>query len=359
MTTINGDMIMQRPSQKTALITGITGQDGAYLAQLLLEKGYFVYGTFRRTSSTNLWRIEYLGVRNHPQLHIVEYDLTDLGSAIRLLEKIQPDEVYNLAAQSFVKLSFDQPVTTAEITGIGTLNMLEAIRIVNPRVRFYQASTSEMFGKAEAFPQDEQTRFHPRSPYGVAKLYAHWMTVNYRESYDMFAVSGILFNHESPLRGLEFVTRKITDGLARVRLGQLDCLELGNLDASRDWGFAGEYVEGMWRMLQRDVPDTYVLATGTSATVREFIILAAQAAEMNICWEGEGPQESGKDAATGRTLIRVNPQYYRPAEVDYLQGSAAKAEKLLGWKPQTTLNSLTRMMQEADLARVSKGTSLY
>ena len=359
MTPINGDVLMERSAQKTALITGITGQDGAYLAQLLLEKGYFVHGAFRRTSSTNLWRIEYLGIRNHPNLHVVEYDLTDLGSAIRLLETVQPDEVYNLAAQSFVKLSFDQPVTTAEITGIGALNILEAIRIVNPRVRFYQASTSEMFGKAEDLPQDEQTRFHPRSPYGVAKLYAHWMTVNYRESYDIFAVSGILFNHESPLRGLEFVTRKITNGLAAIRLGKLDHLELGNLDASRDWGFAGEYVEGMWKMLQRDVPDTYVLATGKSATVREFIVLAAQAAELNIYWEGEGQQELGKDAATGRTLIRINPQFYRPAEVDYLEGCPAKAERLLGWKPNTTLASLTRMMQEADLIRISNGLSLY
>lgn len=250
----------------TAIITGITGQDGAYLAQLLLEKGYTVYGTYRRTSSVNFWRVEELGVDKHPNLHLVEYDLTDLSASIRLLQTTKATEVYNLAAQSFVGVSFDQPATTAEITGIGPLNLLEAIRIVNPEIRFYQASTSEMFGKVQAIPQIESTPFYPRSPYGVAKLYAHWITVNYRESYNIFGSSGILFNHESPLRGREFVTRKITDSLAKIHLGKLDVLELGNLDAKRDWGFAKEYVEGMWRMLQADKPDTYVLATNRTET---------------------------------------------------------------------------------------------
>jgi len=253
---------------KTALITGISGQDGAYLAQLLLEKDYVVYGTYRRTSSVNFWRIQELGIENHPALHLVEYDLTDLGSSIRLLESTGVSEVYNLAAQSFVGVSFDQPVTTAQITGVGPVHLLEAIRLVDPKIRFYQASTSEMFGKVRAIPQIETTPFYPRSPYGVAKLYAHWMTVNYRESYGIFGCSGILFNHESPLRGREFVTRKITDSVAKIKLGKLDVLELGNLDAKRDWGFAKEYVEGMWRMLQADEPDTFVLATNRTETVR-------------------------------------------------------------------------------------------
>jgi GDPmannose 4,6-dehydratase len=237
---------------KVALITGITGQDGAYLAQLLLDKGYTIYGTYRRTSSVNFWRIEELGIQNHTNLHLVEYDLTDMGASIALVQKAQPDEIYNLAAQSFVAVSFEQPSTTAQITGIGALNLLEAIRLINPKIRFYQASTSEMFGKVQAVPQVEDTPFYPRSPYGVAKLYAHWMTVNYRESYNIFGSSGILFNHESPLRGREFVTRKITDSVAKIKLGMLECMELGNIDAKRDWGFAKDYVEGMWRMLQAD-----------------------------------------------------------------------------------------------------------
>jgi len=271
---------------KTALITGITGQDGAYLAQLLLEKGYTVYGAYRRTSSVNFWRIEELGIRNHPSLHLVEYDLTDLGASIALLQKVQPDEIYNLAAQSFVGVSFEQPTTTAQITGIGALHLLEAIRLVSPKIRFYQASTSEMFGKVQAVPQTESTPFYPRSPYGVAKLYAHWMTVNYRESYGIFGSSGILFNHESPLRGREFVTRKITDAVAKIKLGKLDVLELGNLDAKRDWGYAKEYVEGMWHMLQADVPDTYVLATNRTETVRDFVRMAFRAAGMDVDFRG-------------------------------------------------------------------------
>lgn len=251
---------------KTAIITGISGQDGAYLAELLLEKGYLVYGTYRRTSSVNFWRIQELGIKGHQNLKLVEYDLTDLGTNIALIQSVKPDEIYNLAAQSFVGVSFEQPTTTAKITGIGALNLLEAVRLIDPKIRFYQASTSEMFGKVQAVPQTETTPFWPRSPYGVAKLYAHWMTVNYRESYNIFGCSGILFNHESPLRGREFVTRKITDSIAKIKLGKLDCLELGNIDAMRDWGYAKEYVEGMWRMLQVDEPDTYVLATNRTVS---------------------------------------------------------------------------------------------
>ncbi len=342
---------------KTSIITGITGQDGAYLTKLLLEKGYSVYGTYRRTSSVNFWRIEELGIDKHPNLHLVEFDLTDMSAAIRLLERSEATEVYNLAAQSFVGVSFDQPVTTAEITGIGPLNLLEAIRIVNPKIRFYQASTSEMFGKVQAIPQDESTPFYPRSPYGVAKLYAHWITVNYREGYDIFASSGILFNHESPLRGREFVTRKITDSIAKIKLGKLDVLELGNLDAKRDWGYAKEYVEGMWRMLQADNPDTYVLATNRTETVRDFVNMACKAAEINIIWEGANEQERGIDAATGRTIVAINPKFYRPAEVDLLIGNPAKAKQELGWEPKTTLEELCHMMVEADLRRNEQGFS--
>lgn len=341
----------------SAVITGITGQDGAYLAQLLLEKGYTVYGTFRRTASTNFWRVEELGVRNHPNLYLVEYDLTDFGASIRLLEKTRATEVYNLAAQSFVGVSFDQPMTTAQITGLGPLNLLEAIRIVNPKIRFYQASTSEMFGKVQAIPQDESTPFYPRSPYGVAKLYAHWMTINYRESYDIFGTSGILFNHESPLRGLEFVTRKITDAVARIKLGKLDCLELGNLDAKRDWGFAKEYVEGMWRMLQADRPDTYVLATGRTETVRDFVRMAFKAVGLELEFKGQGENEVGIDVASGKTVVRVNPKFCRPAEVDLLIGNPEKAKRELGWAPKTTLEELCQMMVEADLRRVERGVS--
>jgi len=342
---------------KASIITGITGQDGAYLAQLLLEKGYTVYGTYRRTSSVNFWRIEELGIQNHPSLHLVEYDLTDLGSSIALVQKVQPSEIYNLAAQSFVGVSFDQPSTTAQITGIGCLNLLEAIRLVNPKIRFYQASTSEMFGKVQAIPQIESTPFYPRSPYGVAKLYAHWMTVNYRESYNIFGSSGILFNHESPLRGREFVTRKITDGVAKIKLGQLDCLELGNLDAKRDWGFAQEYVEGMWRMLQADEPDTFVLATNRTETVRDFVRMAFKGAGIAVDFKGSEEKETAIDTATGKTVMRINPKFYRPAEVELLIGDPAKAKAKLGWEPKTTLEQLCQMMVEADLRRNQAGFS--
>ena len=342
---------------KTALITGITGQDGAYLAQLLLDKGYTVYGAYRRTSSVNFWRIDELGIQQHPQLHLVEYDLTDLGASIALVQKVQPTEIYNLAAQSFVGVSFEQPSTTAQITGLGALNLLEAIRLVNPKIRFYQASTSEMFGKVQAIPQEESTPFYPRSPYGVAKLYAHWMTVNYRESYNIFGASGILFNHESPLRGREFVTRKITDAVAKIQLGQLDVLELGNLDAKRDWGYAKEYVEGMWRMLQVDEPDTFVLATNRTETVRDFVRMAFKGAGVSVDFQGSAEDETAVDVATGKTVVRVNPKFYRPAEVDLLIGNPTKAKNVLGWAPQTTLEQLCQMMVEADLRRNQAGFS--
>ena len=341
----------------TAIITGITGQDGAYLAELLLSKGYKVYGTYRRSSSVNFWRIEELGIQDDPNLHLVEYDLTDLSASIRLLQQSGAKEVYNLAAQSFVGVSFDQPFTTAEITGIGPVNLLEAIRIVDRDIRFYQASTSEMFGKVQAVPQVESTPFYPRSPYGVAKLYAHWMAINYRESYDIFATSGILFNHESPLRAREFVTRKISDGVAKIKLGQLDCLELGNIDAKRDWGYAKEYVEGMWRMLQHDTPDTFVLATNRTETVRNFVTMAFKAAQIDVEFLGSEDQEFARDVATGKTVMRINPHYYRPAEVELLIGDPAKATELLGWKPATSLEELCRMMVEADLRRNQAGFS--
>jgi len=358
---------------KSAIITGVTGQDGAYLAELLLGKGYKVFGTYRRTSSVNFWRIEELGIQTHPNLHLVEYDLTDLGATLTLLQKTEATEIYNLAAQSFVAVSFAQPTTTAQITGLGALNLLEAIRVVNPKIRFYQASTSEMFGKVQQIPQTELTPFHPRSPYGVAKLYAHWMTVNYRESYDIFGASGILFNHESPLRGLEFVTRKITDAVARIYLGKLTLLELGNLDAKRDWGYAKDYVDGMWRMLQADTADSYVLATGRTETVRDLVRMAFKSVGVALEFSGQGEGEVGVVSSVssrpdqpaaepprlkvGQTVVRVNPKFYRPAEVDLLIGNPARAKSQLGWSPQTTLEQLCQMMVQADLKRVERGVS--
>ena len=342
---------------KKAIITGITGQDGAYLAELLLEKGYTVYGAYRRTSSVSFWRIEELGIQNHPNLELVEYDLTDLSSSIRLLQSTGATEVYNLAAQSFVGVSFDQPITTAEITGLGPVNLLEAIRIVNPEIRFYQASTSEMFGKVQAVPQIETTPFYPRSPYGVAKLYAHWMTINYRESYDLFACSGILFNHESPLRGREFVTRKITDSVAKIKLDQLDVLELGNMDAKRDWGYAKDYVEGMYLMLQAEQPDTYVLATNRTETVRDFVSMSFKAVDIDIKWQGSEENEVAIDVTSGKEIVRVNPKFYRPAEVELLIGNPEKAKRELGWEPKTTLEELCDMMVKADLHRNTNGHS--
>jgi len=342
---------------KSILVTGVTGQDGAYLAELLLNKGYRIYGTYRRASSANFWRLKELGVLDHPNLNLISFDLTDLSSSLHLLESTKVSEVYNLAAQSFVQASFELPVLTSEINAIGALNLLEAIRIVNPKIRFYQASTSEMFGKAQTIPQNENTPFYPRSPYAIAKLYAHWMTVNYREAYNIFACSGILFNHESPLRGREFVTRKVTDTIAKIRLGKQDVLELGNLDAKRDWGFAREYVEGMWRMLQADEPDTYILATNRSEKVRDFVTMAFKAAEFEIEWQGTKINEVGIDKASGKVLARINPKFYRPTEVDLLVGDATKAQKKLGWKTTTTLEQICEMMVAADIRRNTEGLS--
>ena len=342
---------------KKAIITGITGQDGAYLVELLLNKGYEVYGTYRRTSSVNFWRLEELGVDTHENLHLVEYDLTDQANSIRMVMDIQPDEIYNLAAQSFVGVSFEQPIATAHITGLGCVHLLEAIRIVNPKIRFYQASTSEMFGEVQEIPQKESTPFYPRSPYGVAKLYAHWMVINYRESYDMFACSGILFNHESPLRGKEFVTRKITDSVAKIKLGKLDCMELGNMDAKRDWGFAKDYVEGMYLMLQADKADTYVLATNRTETVRDFVTMAFKGAGIEVEFKGSAEDEVAINKATGETVVRVNPKFYRPAEVELLIGNPQKAKDELGWEPKCNLEELCAMMVKEDLRRNEIGAT--
>ncbi len=339
----------------SALITGITGQDGAYLTKLLLSKGYEVQGTYRRSSSTNFWRLEELGVADHPRLTLVEYDLTDPSTNVRLLDRARPDEVYNLGAQSFVGVSFDQPLTTAAATALGPVHLLEAIRIVNPKIRFYQASTSELYGLVQQIPQSEATPFYPRSPYGVAKLYAHWMTINYRESYDIFGSCGILFNHESPLRGQEFVTRKITASVARIKAGQQDRIELGNLDAKRDWGFADEYVEGMWRMLRAERPETYVLATGRTETVRDFVTMAFAAAGIEVEWRGKDADETGVEAGTERVLVSINPRFHRPAEVDLLVGNPSKAKMELGWTAKTSLEDLCAMMVSADINRLQMG----
>ena len=337
---------------KRAFVTGITGQDGAYLAEHLLALGYEVLGGFRRTSSMNFWRLEELGIDRHPNLKLVEFDLTDQAVAIRLLQEHRPNEIYNLAAQSFVAVSFEQPLLTAEITGKGVVHLLEAIRIVDPSIRFYQASTSEMFGKVQSVPQNEHTPFYPRSPYGVAKLYGHWMTINYRESYGIFGASGILFNHESPLRGREFVTRKITDSVARIVHGKADCLELGNLDAKRDWGFAQDYVKGMHLMLQADEPDTFVLATNRTETVRDFVTMSFKAAGIELEWSGGGESEMARDKRDGATRVRINPQFFRRAEVELLIGDPSHAQEKLGWKAETTLEQLCQKMVEADLRRV-------
>lgn len=336
---------------KKAIITGVTGQDGAYLAKYLLELGYNVAGTYRRTSSENFWRLAYLGILNHKHLRLVEFDLMDEGAAFRLIRDENPDELYNLAAQSFVGVSFEQPNLTLQATGQGVTNLLEAIRTVKRDVRFYQASTSEMFGLVQEVPQSENTPFYPRSPYGAAKLYGHWMTVNYRESYDIFASSGILFNHESPLRGKEFVTRKITDAVAQIKYGLLDCLYLGNMDAKRDWGFAGDYVRGMHLMVQHETPDTFVLATNRTETVRDFVKMAFDAVDMPIEFSGTEQQEVAICVASGKPVVKVDPKFYRPAEVDLLIGDANKASKLLGWEAETTLDQLVTMMVDADLKR--------
>lgn len=334
---------------KRALITGVTGQDGAYLSKLLLNKGYEVYGAYRRSASVSLWRLEELGVAR--EVRLVPFDLLEFSNIVRTLEKVQPEEIYNLAAQSFVAMSFEQPLYTGDVDALGVGRILEAIRMVNPKIRFYQASTSEMFGKVQAIPQTETTPFYPRSPYGVAKLYGHWMTINYRESFGLHASSGILFNHESPLRGEEFVTRKITTSLARIKHGQQEVLELGNLDAKRDWGFAGDYVEGMWRMLQQPEADDYVLATGQTQTVREFVDRAAEAIGFELEWSGEAERTRARDEKSGKVIVQTNPEFYRPAEVELLLGSPEKAKSKLGWKLEVSFEELVYMMAEADLKR--------
>ena len=337
---------------KKALITGVAGQDGAYLAQLLIEKGYEVYGTYRRSANFSPWRLQELGVAE--RVRMVELELLEFSNIIQVLRDIQPDEIYNLAAQSFVASSFKQPLYTTDVDCLGPARILEAMRTVSPHSKFYQASTSEMFGKVQAVPQSETTPFYPRSPYGVAKLGAHWMTINYRESYSMFACSGILFNHESPLRGREFVTRKITSELALVKQGRERPLELGNMDAKRDWGFAGDYVKGMWLMLQQDKPDDFVLATGQTQTVRSFIEAAMPFYGFDLEWQGKGEKETGIDRKSGKTIIRINPEFYRPAEVDLLLGDPAKAEKQLGWKRAYDLPMLVEAMAKADLERAAR-----
>ena len=337
---------------KKAIVTGITGQDGAYLTRLLLRKDYKVFGTYRRSSSVDFWRLKELGVLDDENLELVEYDLTDEGASIRLIRDIEPDEFYNLAAQSFVAVSFEQPITTAQITGLGCLNILEAIRTVNKKVKFYQASTSELFGKVVETPQNENTPFYPRSPYAVSKLFAHSMTINYRESYGIFACSGILFNHESPLRGMEFVTRKITDAVAKYKLGLNNLLELGNIDSKRDWGYADDYVEGMYRMLQQSEPRDFVLGTGTTHSVREFVELAFKEIDVVVRWSGNGVDEEGYDEKTGELIVKINPKFYRPAEVDLLIGDASLAKEKLEWQSQTTLEELCSMMVRRDIERL-------
>jgi GDPmannose 4,6-dehydratase len=336
-----------------AAITGITGQDGAYLAQLLLNAGYKVFGGYRRSSSVDLWRLRELGIQDHENLELVSFDVTDAGSCIRLVDLAQPTEVYNLAAQSFVGASFEQPVLTTEATGIGALNMLEAVRRVNPRIRFYQASSSEMFGKVAETPQNEHTPFHPRSPYGVAKLYAHWMARTYRDAYGMFVCTGILFNHESPLRGREFVTRKITEGLARIKLLDGPAIELGNLDAKRDWGFAGDYVRGMHLMLRATEPGDYVLATGKHSSVRQFFNSAARWAGFETVTTGSTAETEEIWSDDGRCLVKINPKFYRPAEVDTLLGDASLARERLGWSTTVGVDELAAMMVDFDMARLA------
>ena len=335
---------------KRALITGVNGQDGSYLAELLLEKGYKVYGLMRRKSSVDYGNVEHI----KDKIEFIYADMADVVSLTNAMRISQADEVYNLAAQSFVGTSWEQPVATAEIDGIGALNMLEAIRMIKPNAKFYQASTSEMYGLVQAIPQNEDTPFYPRSPYGVAKLYGHWITKNYRESYDMYACSGILFNHESERRGKEFVTRKITDAVARIKFGVQDVLELGNLDAKRDWGHAKDYVRAMWLMLQQDEADDYVIATNETRTVREFVERAFMYVGIEIIWEGREVNEIGKDKATGKTVVKINPDFFRPAEVDILIGDPIKAETKLGWKREIPFVELVERMIKNDLMLVEK-----
>ena len=341
---------MRTKRMKNALITGINGQDGSYLAELLLEKGYNVYGIMRRKSVVDYGNVEHI----KDKIHFIYADMTDVVSLINAMKISQADEVYNLAAQSFVATSWEQPLATAQIDALGVTNMLEAIRNVKPECRFYQASTSEMFGLVQEMPQTEKTPFYPRSPYGVAKLYGHWITKNYRESYGLFACSGILFNHESERRGKEFVTRKISDAVARIKLGVQDHLELGNMDAKRDWGHSKDYVRAMWLMLQQDKPDDYVIATNETRTVREFVEKAFKAADIDVVWEGTGVDEVGKDKATGKVIVKINKEFFRPAEVEVLLGNPAKADKVLGWERHISFDELVERMVKNDLELVAK-----
>ena len=335
---------------KKALITGVTGQDGSYLSELLLEKGYEVYGIMRRKSVVDYGNVEHI----KDKIHFIYADMTDPVSLIHAMKISQADEVYNLAAQSFVATSWEQPLATADIDAIGVTNMLEAIRTVKPEARFYQASTSEMFGLVQAIPQTETTPFYPRSPYGVAKLYGHWITKNYRESYDLYACSGILFNHESERRGKEFVTRKITDAVARIKLGVQEHLELGNMDSKRDWGHSKDYVHAMWLLLQQEEADDYVIATNETRTVREFVEVAFGHVGIEVEWCGEGVEEVGKDKATGKVIVKVNPQFFRPAEVETLLGDPAKAKNLLGWEPEITVEEMCAEMVASDLLKAKQ-----
>ena len=340
---------------KIALVTGATGQDGAYLSRYLVDLGYKVFGAYRRAASTNLWRLGELKLLDEANFSLIELDITDPVSCINAIKVAKPSEIYNLAAQSFVGASFKEPLHTSYASGIAVLNLLEAIRLSDKSIKFYQAGTSEMFGKVQAIPQNESTPFYPRSPYGVAKLYGHFMSINYRESYDIFAACGILFNHESPLRGLEFVTRKITNSAAKIALGKLDCLELGNLEAKRDWGFAKDYVEGMHAMLQAPKADTFVLASGITTTVRDFVKMSFEALDIALVFEGEGVNEVARDKKTGKVVVKVNPEFFRPAEVDLLIGDACKAKEQLNWSAKTNLNELCAMMVKADLERAKNG----
>ena len=340
---------------KIALVTGATGQDGAYLSRYLVDLGYKVFGAYRRAASTNLWRLSELKLLDEANFSLIELDITDPVSCINAIKVAKPSEIYNLAAQSFVGASFKEPLHTSYASGIAVLNLLEAIRLSDKSIKFYQAGTSEMFGKVQAIPQNESTPFYPRSPYGVAKLYGHFMSINYRESYDIFAACGILFNHESPLRGLEFVTRKITNSAAKIALGKLDCLELGNLEAKRDWGFAKDYVEGMHAMLQAPKADTFVLASGITTTVRDFVKMSFEALDIALVFEGEGVNEVARDKKTGKVAVKVNPEFFRPAEVDLLIGDASKAKEQLNWSAKTNLNELCAMMVKADLERAKNG----
>jgi len=339
---------VENSDKKKALVTGITGQDGAYLAEFLLNKGYEVYGFHRRTSMDVFDRIGHL----RKEIKLVEGDVTDLGSIIRVIKEINPDEIYNLAAQSFVPDSWTQPISTVEINALGVINILEAIRILNPRIKFYQASTSEMFGKVHETPQTENTPFHPRSPYAASKAFGYYITQNYRESYNIFACNGVLFNHESSKRGKQFVTRKISHSVAKIKLGYQEYFEIGNMDAKRDWGYAGDYVEAMWLMMQKEKSDNYVIGTGETHSVREFIEESFKMVGMPIKWEGKGINEVGK--YKDRIVVKVSPKFYRPAEVDYLLANPAKAKKVLGWTPKTKFKELVKMMVESDLDRLKK-----